>query len=218
MKNQEITGKQPKTAKIAEKQVEAEENGNLMLVLGILASPFYLIWMGIYYIFLYLPGKQSRIFGLLRATLIFFIISHFEDELFLKGEFANLGLFFKQHSCEFIGTILTLVVNGFLFYSGIVSLLMIGGFNSGLTMEDEGTVRFPNIKEAFDFRGEIMGQLSTTNKMNEMAKTGWDNYSRYENSMTKNELEATEYREGDLGQYSTSGKLKRMEELYSGKK
>ena len=80
-----------------------------------------------------------------------------------------------------------------------------------------GNGNFNNIREALEFRDGVLCQKSTTDKMEEMGKTGFVTYSNFQKPMSSNEREAFEYLDGQLGMCSTSGKYDKLKELY-GKK
>ena len=119
---------------------------------------------------------------------------------------------------KFLSIVLSLIVLITIVIGFFSSLLVLTGAHSNMkNYSNFENGNYNNIKEAFEFRDGVLCQKSTTNKMEEMGKTGFATYSNFQKPMSNNEREAFEYLDGQLSMCSTSGKYDKLKELY-GKK
>lgn len=205
-----------------EKPVE-KSNDTLILCLGIIGIIFYVPYYTLYYsyriiywTFFRIPGRPSFFYGLFRSSASFGILSNFEHELMSKS--STVQEWFDLHSMSDIGSVLLFGANVILLIGFFNGLLVATGICRSLTIPDTGNTVYSNIRECFQFRDGVLEQLSTRQKVEEGAKTGFSMESQFQNPRTENEREMMEFLDTKMGMESTRGKYELLKDLYSGGK
>lgn len=199
-----------------EAQDRAQEEASKLTLSKALMMPFTLI----NFAFFKFPLSYSPFLGIFRVVTYLLILNYLQDFAYHpeKVPFATDLQTYSKNLYSIVSFFVFLIVFGGLVVNGFISLLIAGGIHRGLRAPDEMPGKYRNIAEAFEFRDGVLNQLSTTNKMKEMAKIGFATNDTFQNPKTENEKEVAEYVNGQMGMCPTSGKLKFLEDLYSGGK
>jgi hypothetical protein len=207
--------------------IRANEKDSLPdVLLGITLLPVWILlqcFRLIYWTMFRVPTYRNMPIGIFRLAIVFWIICaiskdggniFFPHETYYINYIDFLNFIFSKTLEESIELLLSviLIINFF------VQLLVAFGLHRSeqFTVQVENNSRFPSIIKTMEIRDMEMNQMSTKEKVKEMAKTGFITKRNFENDLTTNEEKAFESLDMELEQESTQGKLKKLKELFKG--